>query len=269
MGGYKSKVFSRLHSLIIPFFIFNAAGLIISMSYYHINPGETKPFEGLSLSTLPKMLYWSEFNGPLWYLRALFEFVLIAPLFGWLIRISKYSIILAIPLYLLGMQFSYYMLFYWSVCIFTGAYIAIYFDGIKLAYKNLPVYAQWSISATALITLVVLFALADSYTIRMFTPLCLLAFLAPIPLHRCRSLLALAPYSFLIYCLHIPMSRIATRIPAMAGVNSDIVAFVLTAILTVLLVLITGKILRHYPRIWAILNGGRKKSTPAKVQPAI
>lgn len=268
-GGYKSKIFSRLRSLIVPLLIFNAAGLIISQSYYHINPWASNPLEGLSLSTLPEWLYGSKFNKALWYLRALFEFVLIAPVFGWLIRISKYSILLVIPLYLFGMQFSYFMLFYWSVCIYTGAYIAIYFDGIKRVYNKLSGYTKWTISAMALITLAVLLALADYYTLRIFTPLCLLAFLAPIPLHRCRSLLLLAPYSFLIYCLHFPLWPIMTQIPAMAGVNSNMIAFVLTIILSVLLILITGKILRHYPRIWNILNGGRKRSTPIKVQPAI
>lgn len=205
------------------------------------------------------MLYWSEFNGPMWYMRALFEFVLIAPIFGWLIRWSRYSIFLLVPFYFIGKQFDYYTMPYWCFEIFTGAYIAIYFKVIREVYNKLPVYAKWCMSVLGLIALVSLFMFGTGYDIRVFTPVCILSMVSMIPLHKFKFLLILAPYSFLIYCMHIPMSRLAIRIPELAGIHSEMGAYIASVVLTVALVFVIGKVMQRFPRLWSILNGDRKQ----------
>lgn len=245
----------------MPFLIFNLLGLIISLTYYKLFPSGNRPFEELSLSNFPKMLYWSEFNGPMWYMRALFEFVLIAPIFGWLIRISRYSIFLLVPIYFLGEQFGYLTMPYWSFEIFTGAYIAIYFKELREIFNGLPSYVKWSIPILGLIALVSLFMFSTGYNIRVFAPVCILSIVSMIPLHKFKFLLILAPYSFLIYCMHIPMSRLAIRIPELAGIHSEMGVYIASVVLTVILVLAIGKILRYFPTVWNILNGNRENVT--------
>jgi len=128
---YKLKVASRTKSLLIPFLIFNLFGLLFSIAAYKIHPVSQHPLSDVTLSNIFIYFYESKPNGPLWYLRSLYLFFLVAPLLGFIIRSTKYSIILSVPLYILCKNMSYFSFVYWMVDIYFGAYIAIYYADIR------------------------------------------------------------------------------------------------------------------------------------------
>lgn len=140
---YRSKLYSRFKSLIVPLIIFCLLGLVIRLLLYQVHPVEHHPLEGVTAHNFIIYVYEGRFNGPLWYLRALFEFVLFAPILGLVIRTTPYSVILIIPFYFIGRELSYFSFMYWICDIFTGAYFAIYFDKIKRIYTGLNQYLKW------------------------------------------------------------------------------------------------------------------------------
>lgn len=137
---YKHKVSQRVKSLLIPFVLFNILAFISSIVLYYFHPVDYFMPDDIKKMGIIKFVYESVANGPLWYLRALFEFILVAPLVGWVIHKSKWSILLIIPLFFLGRYFRYSSFPYWIVNIFCGAWCAIYYDwlcGLKLLYINI------------------------------------------------------------------------------------------------------------------------------------
>ncbi len=134
--SYKSKLLSRIRSLLIPFIVFNLFGLLFSLALLQVHPVDYHPLDGVNAGNFLQALYHSKWNGALWYLRALFEFVLIAPLIGYVIKASKWSILLVIPIYLICRHAPYSSFPYWMVNIFTGAYIAIRYEQISAHYAH-------------------------------------------------------------------------------------------------------------------------------------
>lgn len=257
LTSYKKKLKSRFRSLLVPFFLFNVLGLIAGIAWYRISSGEEPVFGELTWSNFPDKLYYSYFDGPLWYLRLLFEFVLIAPLFGWVIKRTKYSVLLVIPLYLLGERFNYYLMPYWSVAFFTGAYMAIYFDEITRVYNRLT-WQKWAGMLSGIILLIAVLNPDIFYTLCALCPVALLLILSPLPIHRLRFLLYIAPYTFLIYALHIHILRIPSKLTELLGITSPVISLILSTALTILTITTLGILLRRNPRLFSLLNGTRE-----------
>lgn len=142
-GCYKSKLKTRVKSLLIPFIIFNIFGLIFSIIAYKVHPTYYNPIEELTLPKIPILLYRSQFNGPLWYMRALFEFVIVAPMIGWILSKHKYSLLLVLPLYFICGTISYFSFLHWMIPICLGAYIAIYYNEVVSLYNRTPRLLKW------------------------------------------------------------------------------------------------------------------------------
>lgn len=253
--SYKSKAIKRFYSLGIPFIVFGLVGAICSYSYFLINPGEHMPHEGLSLSALPEALYFSDFNCPLWYLRALLEMILIMPIFGMAAKLSRYSIFLLIPLYVIGEHSSYFTIPFWFPMTFFGAYIAIYFKELSSIYRSIPTMAKLLLATISLIII----AASDGYLLRAFSPICLTMIFSSIPIWSIKWIIILAPYTLMIYCLHTPISRIAYRIPYALGMHSNILSYVIAVGLTIIMIVVLCKITKMKPELWRFLNGGRAK----------
>lgn len=134
--SYKSKLITRTRTLLVPFVVFNMFGLLFSLALFKVHPVDYHPLDGVNLGNCLTALYQSKWSGALWYLRALFEFVLIAPLIGYIIRATKWSILLIIPIYMVCRYAPYSSFPYWMVNIYTGAYIAIWFNDLKSYYSR-------------------------------------------------------------------------------------------------------------------------------------
>lgn len=130
LASYKKKVVGRIKSLVVPFLIFNVIGFMFGILFHEINPIGTNPIDVFLKSPVSYILT-SKANGPLWYLLALFCFFLIAPLLGFVIKLGKWTVVFLYPFYLVCQNLNYYFFPYWIPSLFTGTYIAIYFDQLK------------------------------------------------------------------------------------------------------------------------------------------
>lgn len=252
---YKKKVITRFKSLLIPFLIFNIVGFIFNFISYRLNPGISNPFDTLLNSDFLEYIVKSRPNGPLWYFLCLFSFILVAPLLGFTIKASKWSLLLIIPIYWICQNISYFYFPYWMVDIFIGAYIAI--QGIEIPnYKDNKLKMGGVIMSVSIILLGAYGAI-DAYTTRALAPICFMIIYSQYNILPSKLVTLLAPYSILIYCLHIPISRIAVRIPMILHISYPFLALIISAAATILIIVVIGKVLKTSPIIWSILSGGR------------
>ncbi len=252
-GCYKSKLKKRIKSLLIPFIIFNIFGLIFSIIAYRIHPTDYNPIEELTFSRIPILLYRSQFNGPLWYMRALFEFVIVAPMIGWILSRHKYSLLLVLPLYFICGTISYFSFLHWMIPICLGAYIAIYYNEVISLYNRIPRFLKWG---GVIISVLALLLIDDVFLIRSIAPICILCMIVPLKSFPQNSISLIAPYTLLIYCLHLPISRITSKIPVIMGL-SPLTSLLIATILTIGLCILIGVVLKRSTKIWTVLTGGR------------
>lgn len=256
--SYKSKLFTRVRTILIPFIVFNIFGLLFSLALFQIHPIDYHPLDDVNGSNCLQALYHSKWNGALWYLRALFEFVLIAPIIGYIIRTTKWSILLIVPIYLLCQYAPYSSFIYWMVNIFTGAYIAIWHEQLAAHYAQ---YKRLSISVLIIIlggvTAAWYSGVCDDYMIRTITAPIIILLIMNIHIIPSAAALALAPYTMLIYCLHGNIMRITSKIPSICGVSSDFPAFVLAVVFTIIAIVIIQILMKKSPLTWKLIMGGR------------
>ena len=197
-------------------------------------------------------------NGPLWYLLALYSFFLIAPILGMIIRISRYSIFLVIPLFFVCRDMSYNTFPYWIANLFFGSYLAIYFGELK---NNRILNTKYILPLILIVSICLLYSIEDIILWRAIAPVCVLGIIFTlnrfIPERLITFLLYIAPYSLMIYCLHIPVSRIAQRIPGYAGLSNPVLQLIAACVLTVTIIIIAGYIIRKKEWLWRIATGGR------------
>lgn len=252
-GCYKSKLRTRVKSLLIPFIIFNILGLIFSLIAYKVHPTDYNPIEELTLSRISMLLYRSQFNGPLWYMRALFEFVIFAPVIGWILSRHKYSLLIVLPFYFICGTISYFSFLHWMIPICLGAYLAIYHNEVISLYNRMPRLLKWG---GVIISGLALLLIDDVFLIRSIAPICILCIVAPLKSLPHSGLSLIAPYTMIIYCLHLPLSRLTSKIPVFVGLSS-LTSLLIATILTIVLCILIGMILKRSTKIWTILTGGR------------
>lgn len=256
--SYKSKLFTRAHTILVPFIVFNIFGLLFSLALRQIHPVDYHPLDGINVGNFLQALYHSKWNGALWYLRALFEFVLIAPLIGYIIRMTKWSIFLVVPIYLLCQYASYSSFIYWMVNIFTGAYIAIWHEQLTAHYaQHKKLYISVLIIMLGGVTAAWYSGVCDDYMIRTVTAPTVIFLIMNIHIIPSAAALALAPYTMLIYCLHGNIMRITSKIPSIFGVSSEFPAFILAVVLTIIAIVILQIFLEKSPRTWKLIMGSR------------
>lgn len=258
-ASYKSKVFSRTRTVLIPFIVFNIFGLVFSLALHQIHPVGNHPLDGVNATNIMSALYHSKWNGALWYLRALFEFVLIAPLLGYIIRSTKWSILLLIPIYMLCRFAPYSSFPYWMVNIFTGAYIAIWYEWIKASYvRHRNRYLGALVTMFLGGVLITCYSgFYDDFMIRAITPLIVIFIIMNITIVPTTVAAFLAPYTMLIYCLHGSIMRLTSKIPSSIGVKSDFVALIISVALTIVAVIAIQVVIKKSPRIWQLIMGSR------------
>ena len=255
-ADYKQKVSRRFNSLIVPFLIFNVVGFLFSLLCYQLHHVEHNPIETLMTTNPLLYLLESKANGPLWYFIALFTFVLVAPVLGYIIRLSMWTILLLPFVYWLCKDVRYYYFPYWMVDLFIGAYIALHYDkltNIKIS-KNLQ---MGGVILSLLVLLLGTFGMIEAYTARALGPLCFIIIYGRFNILPLAFVRSLAPYTLLIYCLHIPISRIAIRVPRFMHIHVEILSLTISTAVTVLIIIGIGWILKKNKRVWSIITGGR------------
>lgn len=149
---------------------------------------------------------------------------------------------------------GYFYFPYWMVNIFEGAYIAIYFD--KLTSYNVLRITKIKIILFIISVLLLLFV-NDIHFLRAIVPICILVLFSVLSFIPQKLTMTLAPYTMLIYCLHIPISRITSKIPGLLHVNHPILSLILATLFTVVVIVGIGILLKRVPLLWRVVTGGR------------
>lgn len=123
---YLRKLKSRAMSLLVPFLAYNLllyGYYLLTANYLHLFPSKEIPTDMVDAVSF---IFKSNADPPLWYLLTLFQFVIIAPVIGWM---SSRLPLLCGLIFVAGGVFSqceYSGLFYWLPVILFGAIIAIH-----------------------------------------------------------------------------------------------------------------------------------------------
>lgn len=275
---YSQKISTRIHSLLIPYILWNTILLLLYLATYLI--GFPQDINGKNLADFDFTdyirLFWDRGtydNGnfvpllcPLWYIRNLLIMAIISPLLYYIIRYLREAFLFIIAVW---WMMTYHNAFIPQTILFfsLGAYFSIFeINPIKLIIKN----------KLLLSLLFVLFATGDIIThIAISTP-------ANLQIHRFAlifnipALLLLANYcvlhgysnrilqnsAFIVFCTHYPIVVILRKFCVTQFSNaSDIthillyyVCVILTTLISISFYLILDK---YFPNVKRILSGNR------------
>ena len=272
---YKKKIYSRLFSLLIPYIVYN----IIFYFYYivkiHIlhtcidKDIPIAPFEAILCIIMGVP------DGVLWFIQVLLGFTLIAPFLGILIRTSRFSIFpIIIVGFILHYYTSYYSLLYWIPCYAFGCYCAFYQDELKQIHKSVQsshIYLSLGGSKSFFIVFIIISCICFYetrhqtlyYIYRITVPIGLLWVYAENNIVPEWIVDKIKPYTFYMYCMHIGFIYTIFGVLTGSGISPNhwfLWPFLLTFTTTIILLLLTGKILRKTPVIWGLLTGFRNKA---------
>lgn len=253
---YKKKVIGRIRSLLVPFLIFNMVGFICSVVFFVFHPVAYNPVRALMEENCFEYVFMSKANGPLWYFVSLFCFIVVAPLLGFVIKVSKWSIVLVLPIYWLCKDVGYFYFPYWLVDIFIGAYIAIHALDVTERKVRKPIMGGLIIASIVALVLGAL-GIIDAYTTRALSPILFIVLYSKSDILPSKMVSLIAPYSILIYCLHLPISRIAIRIPMILHIPYPLLSLAISTIATIIIIIAIGKLIKKYPNVWNLVTGGR------------
>ena len=272
---YIRKIRSRVKSLLIPYLLYN----ILFYVYYLIKayafhlpvPKDIPiaPWDALVciVSSVP--------DGPLWFIRELLVFVVTAPLFGVIIRKYKYSVVFLIVGGIVVAQYMGYSFFlHWIPCFSIGCFFALYQQEIALWYETTKgrLWNRILISTPVLPLVIVvlcclLFYQSPSqglpyYLYRISAPLLvMLVYIKADPLPQ-RFVRAVSPYTFYAYGIHVlfiwNIHGVLLRLNYVTEEGVYPLEFLFTLVCTLLLIYVTGSVLRRIPLVWSLLTGFRQ-----------
>lgn len=257
--SYVTKIKRRCFSLLIPYIIFSVLGAIVVIvkgTLLH----KPLPFDSQSASSIIGYILSGKGNPPLWYLTALFQFTLIAPIVGYIVRLSKWSIML-IPLSsFFCYQLGYSNILFWIPNLIFGCYCCYWMDYVISAIKKYN-----SLLFVGSIVLFICFCcyfynienrqIWPYYIYRVCIPIIVTCIYSRICILPPPIVDLLKPFSLFIYCTHSIiihiLSPILKTLPAFAGYTLKVLA-------TIIVAYCVGKIIsRYFPRVWSVLVEGR------------
>ena len=263
---YIKKLKSRVFSLLIPLIVYN----LLLWGYYRMTvlsgifPNKDMPSG--DIYGILTYVYNSVGDPPLWYLRSLFFFVLVAPIFYGLTRLlGKLVPVICVGLIFLLFNFPYTSMLYWTPCLLLGAFLAVNKKMVGGIVKQLMPSSNYIIEGVILVWFIVLiyfniweFQRVNNmfyYAYRIFSVLVVALFLLKRTFLPRYVVERIAPITFFIYCVHFPIKELLWGIfNHLWGGN-----FLIIFILTLVVIYIMASILSKNRILWSILTGNRKK----------
>lgn len=226
-GVYKKKIYSRIKSLVIPFVFYNLALWAWYSVTVVLGVWNEKPQPPLDVMGILSYLYWSEGDPPLWYLRSLFCFVLIAPIIYRIVKISRYSLLLVFFLPVCLYRLPYASMLFWTPCLILGTWLAIYYKEVTNIYETY--LKQSSYTFWMIIFLVILFEVYINLNpitrnanlvycyYRIISPFVVAYLFTKTALIPHKLVTSLAPMAFFIYAIHFPIKEVLSGVAVKLG----------------------------------------------------
>lgn len=263
---YLRKLKSRIISLIVPFLAYNLFlyfYYLVTAYYLHLFPSKVVPTSPFDFAIY---IFESKADPPLWYLLTLFQFVIIAPLIGWLV--SRLPL-LCILIFIFGGVFSifeYNELVYWLPVIFLGAIIAIHKDTISafVAKKRIPTISLCILSLMFLAAMCFLFyGIGDNrahhivyYYYRIVAPIVVICIYWQFDIVPHKIVERTASLCIFFYGIHFPIKEAATALLRKVDMPFEI-KYAIILILTLTTAYTVAIILKCVKPLWSVLTGGR------------
>lgn len=256
--AYLQMLQKKSRTLLLPYFLLST---LWGVPYYlTIGKEETVSVQGII-----ENFYYSNFYGPLWYVRDLFFMMLLVPVYYWIFKFDKWYIYAIV---LIALFFNWNAL-EMSVPNTVGFFM-FSLGGTLRRYSDI-VTTKKNVATTVLFSViwVILYSLPFwigsfpyRYNLMMLSGIIafwkLLDFLPP---KLNDFLLKLAPYSFFLYVTHYYLEKIIKVVVGKMFFNNEMVAlltyFVLPIILVSFLVPLGMYFKKKTPRFYALLTGGR------------
>lgn len=267
-NDYLPKLKKRCMSVLIPYFLWG----ILTFVYYYITTNFTNIFGTKtvpnSLFGIVKYIFLAEGDPPLWYLRVLMEFVVLSPIFFFIIKkVGKISWIFC-PIFLVINMIiipSYSTLLYWIPFITLGTYLALHNNKIVIGgyFKNnrkfmLSLLILISLSYSAFLLTIDNEQHPIFYLWRFISVFVFWFLLDYINVEKIKKI---PNDTFFIYCTHfIIIEMVRGVLFKTIGIKSwsILLIYILTFIMTLLIIKVTSIILKRFiPKLYQLLTGGR------------
>lgn len=275
---YGQKLKSRIHTLFIPYILWNTILVVSYLIAYVAGYPQIINFKSITDYQLIDYirLYWDRGafdNGnfvpalcPFWYIRNLLIMSILSPLFYYIIRHGRELFLLIVTIWWITTYHN--ALIPQSILFFSlGAYFSIMnINPLEWVTKN----KKW------FITLFVLFALADILMHSIYsTPLSLqihrlslvfnipaLLLLADVCVRKGYSLDILPNAAFIVFAVHYPIvvfirKFCAVKFEMVSEITHIVLYFISIIIATILSLLFYIVLERHFPKLKNLLSGNR------------
>lgn len=253
--AYTSMVKKKGKTLLVPFIIWNLAGIIPLLVTKQFNFKD-------SIWEYGTELLLSNWYGALWYVRDLLTLMLLVPLYGWIFSVNKNWIY-----FIVGGITCYFWLPVDCGWISTEGVFFFLLGGILQKY-NYYIDKQFPLWFTLCLATIWLFVSIERpywlYLHKVNTILGVITFwqlLNTCPQTVNEKLLGLAKYSFFIYVTHLYVIKFLKVTLAYYFWGNEIVAliaYIILPIITILLTVIVGKLWSHHSsKSFYIVTGDR------------
>lgn len=259
---YKTKIISRIHSLVVPYLFWNT----FTVGFYWCISRIPQIANKLNHMYVPneigvifKAILVSSYT-PLWYVRNIFILALLSIAIERILR-EKYLCWIMI-IFLIGINFfhpfNYYGIVYWLPIYLMGCACAYY----RIGFPRLGKY-KWVIRVGygCIFGLNVAFCgLKFLYIYRIISPLVLINWLDEI-YQKKKTNRIYYKFTFFVYCTHFLVISIFQKCMVMLLGNKwdiTLLVYIITPLFCIsLLCFIAAIIYNKCPKIWKFVNGGR------------
>ena len=269
---YFSKLKKRFKSLVIPYLIWSSIFFILFIVVSNLPA--FKMFDGsyiaieYNLLFFLKSILFSTYNGVMWFVQVLLFYILISPIFYFLVKkLGNYNWIIIIVFAILNIciNVDYVSILYWIPIYYGSALLAVnhnkLIENYKTDTKNKKII-KYSFIVLFLVLLILQLYFENTYFLiyiyKMLSPVFVYMMFIDIKFEKKYSL---AKYSFLIFCSHrwftIVIKKVLILIFGLSEITS-IIFQLLTFVLTIITILLIIKILEKISiKFLNILSGYR------------
>lgn len=253
------KIKARVHTLIIPYFIWNTVWEIYYILLYKAGFSE-KDFSGYKpLNYIADVL--TSANTALWFVKWLIIFSVLAPVIYYILKHKKlfWTIEIIVSIALLLFKIDYFTPFYWIPIYFMGGYLGIHTDAVEAKQKecekksnSIAIGICLAIIAIVIVITMIYYNWWTYLLVRYVGAGAFLVLFFLLPQVDCEF--KMMDYSYPIYCIHVPICGMIKHF------INGIIGFMITPVITIgLIVIFAEALIRFMPDSYYILFGKREK----------
>lgn len=257
---YWDKIKKRIRSLLVPYLVFNT---VLTCYGYLLVAIQHDPLPTNVVEDVLKGILLHRYNGVFWYVQQIMIYMLIAPLFYFLLNKKRSGILTLVVLILLQRIDGVIPIIRVQHVIFYafGAWIALNYPSLLNRTFNKKQILLCGVGLTLMIMLHYFFVQEESTTEIIFKMIMIALFWCVCDNFGRMQLPEYVRWSFFIYAMHSPVEKIVNKVFSKILPHTVIFGYINMfggATITVVMIVLCGYLLKkHLPKVWSTINGGR------------